>query len=310
MINYFIGIDGGGTKTDFIIANKNSEILQSITLGPTNPNDSIMERVLATLSEGLEFLCDGLTKSEISVFAGLAGASNEACRNQISEHISKMGFGNVSVGVDAQNAVAASLGMQNGIMVIMGTGSIAFTQVDQKSYRTGGFGYLFDDMGSGYEIGREAILSALKVDCGYAEHSILTDLVKRKCGHEKLLPALSEFYSGGKKYIASFAPLVFEAFKSSDDTAKHILKKNMRGIAELIIDASRDISDDIIKVRLCGGITRHENIVIPLINEALGEKSNKFDITICNEPQVNGALLLAKNAVTEENDDDKDRNEK
>lgn len=310
MINYFIGIDGGGTKTDFVLESKDGTVLQSITLGPTNPNDILLDRVLATLTEGLEFLCDGLTKSEISVFAGLAGASNEACKSNIAEYLSKMGFGNLSVGVDAQNAVAAALGMQSGIMVIMGTGSIAFTQVDKKSYRTGGFGYLFDDMGSGYELGKEAILATLKDDCGYAAHTILTDLVKRKSGHDELLPALSEFYSGGKKYIASFAPLIFEAIKHSDDTAKSILEKNMRGIAELILSASRDIHDDIIKVRLCGGITKHEEVIIPLIKDALGEGLNRFDITICKEPQVNGALLLARNVVTEENEDDQNRNEK
>ena len=76
---YYLGIDGGGTKTDFVFADENGKILQKLRLGPSNPIDAGFEYATAILNQGICTLTAGIPKNLISVFAGIAGGITGAC---------------------------------------------------------------------------------------------------------------------------------------------------------------------------------------------------------------------------------------
>jgi len=248
---------------------------------------------LSILDMGIATICKGIAKEKISVFLGLAGASSADYADIICEHIKYKQFGKVKCGIDAQNAVAASLGTCDGIAVIIGTGTIALSQKDGQLLRTGGYGYLFGDEGSGFAIGKDAIVAALKDESGYGKSTLITELVRKKCGKPIILDAISDFYKGGKRMIADYAPIVFEAFKEGDDVAEEIIKSNMCGIAELICGGGRHFDDKKTDVYLCGGITKQADIILDFIYEALGKNRDKYNINICKRSQVYGALVLA-----------------
>ena len=115
------------------------------------------------------------------------------------------------------NAVSASLGRDDGITVMMGTGSVTFAQANGRMHRIGGYGYLLGDAGSGFLLGRGAILAALMCEDGSGEETALYVSVKKKCGTEKVLDSLGEFYRGGKRAIAQYAPLVLNAHAERGD---------------------------------------------------------------------------------------------
>lgn len=293
-ILYYLGIDGGGTKSDFVLADQNGKIRKRTILGSANPNDVGMETCLHVLNAGILEVCDGLPMRNISVFAGLSGGIAGDNRKKIAEHLKHYSFGSVENGSDAQNAIAVSLGKQDGIVVIMGTGAMAFAQNNGELHRIGGFGYLFGDNGGGFSLGRDAIGAALRDECGYGEKTLLTELVLKQCGGSSVLGALSDFYDGGKRMVASYAPLVFEAIAAGDKVAKTILNANMHSIAELIELASKHMAGKApIRVAFCGGIPSSRKDILPLILNALGEKSDLYQLEICNRPMVYGALMLA-----------------
>lgn len=290
---YYLGIDGGGTKTDFALSDKRGNIINIVTLGSCNPVDKGMDHALSVLDEGIRMVCGDLLYSKISVYAGIAGGGTVGNNAEIiGKFLGKYRFAKVANGSDAANAVAAGLGRANGIAVIMGTGSVAFTQKDGALIKTGGFGYLLEEGGSGFAIGRDGILAALKAEEGSGTETLLQPLIRQKCGTPTILDSLSEFYNAGKRGFASYAPLVFEAYDKKDQVAAEIISKNMRVVAELIRAAGRHLSDEEeIKVVLAGGIAKRSDIVLSEIAGYL--RDDRYHIYICNKPMYEGALLLA-----------------
>ena len=293
-ITHYLGIDGGGTKTELAIADTGGNILSRLTLGPSNPNDVGLEACLSVIDEGIRAVSTDITPENISMFAGLAGGISGNNRQLITRHLSAYGFGKYDNGSDAQNAVSACLGHEDGVAVIMGTGAIAFAQRQGVLYRTGGYGYLLGDEGSGFALGRDAIRAALEHEAGYGRPTLLTEAVLGKCAAPTVLDALASFYAGGKRLIASYAPLVFDAAQQSDAVAIEILRRNMAAIAELIAAAIKVAElEGPAQAVLCGGISHHKSTILPLISASLPLIDAIISLRVCTVPMVQGALRLA-----------------
>ena len=290
---YYLGIDGGGTKTEFLLVSEKGEEISHLTLGASNPVDIGLNKALEVLASGISTVCGDIPKHKISVFAGIAGGITGDNQKNISAFLKRLRFARHGNGSDAQNAVASALCCDNGTVVIMGTGIIAFSQINKELHRRGGFGYLFEEGGSGYAVGRDAITAALYDDGGYGEHTILTDMLKKKLGADDLLKKLSHFYEGGKREIASYSPLVYEAYRKGDKVAIAIAERNAECVARLIESTpSTSRTSSTKKVVLMGGQLRDADIIIPLINKYL-KRPLDYELTVNKRPQVYGALLLA-----------------
>lgn len=294
---YYLGIDGGGTKTDFALANKEGKILKQITLKGCNPVDCGEEETCRVLSEGIYQVCGGISCSQISVFAGIAGGGSGDYPKRISSFLKGFHFLKVENGSDAMNAIALGLGEQDGIAVILGTGSIAYTKCSGKIAKTGGFGYLFGDKGSGFSIGRDMLLAVLEAEEGYGEPTSLRERVLKNCKTKTVLENIPEFYAGGKRLIASYAPMVFDACDEGDPVGWRIMEDNMQAVARMIINAgNRMFGCKEIPVVFFGSITKREDILIPLIQKYLTEEASsmiEYKLTVCQKPVYLGALLMA-----------------
>ncbi len=259
----------------------------------SNPSDISIDGALNILKIGIGEVCGDISKSNISLFAGLAGGSTEGIYEQFSEFFSRFGFANASHGSDAMNAISASLGKSDGIAVIMGTGSVAFAQVGGKVHRVGGYGYLIGDEGSGFALGREAILAALRFEDGSGESTSLYASVKEKCGTKHVLENLGEFYRGGKRTIAQYAPLVLNAYLEGDKVATDILLRNLEAVAQTVRGASKHLpsKNAPVRVELCGSLCTKEDTVAIALRKILDKEG--YSINLCKNPLIIGALRLA-----------------
>lgn len=294
--HFYLGIDGGGTKTEFALADEEGHVVNSIRLGTSNPSDIGINAALEILRAGISEICAHIPKSSISLFAGLAGGSTEGISEQIEQFLNSFGFAKASHGSDAKSAVAAGLGNKDGVAVIMGTGSVAFAQHGGKQTRVGGYGYLLGDGGSGFAFGRDAILTALQYEDGSGEASAIVDLVKARCESENVLEKLGSFYAGGKRTIAGYAPCVFEAYQMGDTVAKNIVQRNLEAVAQMVRVAANSLSKDLspVPVVLCGGLAcATGDVIIPILERILSGYSKKYAISICSHSMIYGALTLA-----------------
>ena len=290
---FYLGIDGGGTKTEFALADPKGNIIKSICLGTSNPNDIGIENTLNVLRAGIIEVCGNVQKSNISVFAGLAGGTTAGIYEQISTFLSRLGFAQAQNGSDAMNAISASLGDADGISVIMGTGSVTFAQVSGKAYRVGGYGYLLGDAGSGFSLGREAILAALCFEDGSGEETLLYDAVRKKCGTESVLGSLGNFYSGGKREIAQYAPLLLHAYADGDKVAGRILYNELTKVAQTVRGARKHLPDTSapIPVVLCGSLCTKDDIIYRALCDIMSNEA--YSISLCERSLIFGALRLA-----------------
>ena len=290
---YFLGIDGGATKTAFALCDGAGHILRTACLGPCNPVDIGFEKAEAVLSDGIRTVCRSIPCSEISVFAGISGG-NVGCNQTIfTSFFRRFRFARIAVENDAVNIVAAGLGEEDGIAVIMGTGCVVFTQVGGVLRQYGGFGYLFDDGGDGYMLGRDGILAALREESGAGGHTVLTELLREKLGCS-VSEALGDFYEKGKRYIASFAPLVTEACRRGDSIAEGILRKNMEMLGALIDSAMQDFSGRTEKVStvLVGGLTDDFAMLEPMLTAGMHSRK-RVNLKVYRFEPVLGALRRA-----------------
>ena len=288
-ICYFLGIDGGGTKTAFVLRDRDGNIVRQVTLGASNPNDVGMEKCRKILEMGISEVCDRLDRRQISLFAGLAGAGVSYKAKVIKEFLAELGFGRYHCGGDTENAMERALGGQDGLVVILGTGMIGYVQKNKERRRIGGWGFLLDSGGSGYNLGRDALESALRMVDGRGVSTELLSLIEKKLGGP-LTAAIADLYKGGKRCIAQFAPLVFEACGHGDPEAAAILERNMAAVAEVIETGRRFLKDDSAPVILCGGLCHQQAQLDRVFQKLLKD----VEIEYLTTPMVEGAVMLAK----------------
>ena len=270
--SYIIGIDGGASKTDFVLCNLDGIVINRFFAASCNPNDIGMECCIDVLIQGIAKLTFGLEKAEIHLYAGISGGATGNNPEIINQYLSRY-FKNYKIynGSDAVNAMQLGLHEEDGIALIAGTGSIVYSRRKQLYKRIGGWGYLFDNGGSGYHLGRDAINAALCEFDGTGGKTILTSLIEEKLGMP-VAEALAEIYTKGKRYIASFAPLVFDGFRQQDPIAQEIIRRNATFLTRQIHTGAMDFPENNILVSCIGGLFRQRDILLPIMQEELGKK--------------------------------------
>ncbi len=284
---YLLGIDGGGTKTEFLLADSNKSEIKRLILGASNPASAGIENTYSVLDNGIKEVCQGLNTSEISVYAGIAGAKSGVNRQLLNAFLSKFGFKACGCGSDVDLALEVALKGENGTAVIMGTGMVAYSRSGKKLHRTGGWGYMIDKGGSGFCFGSDALNAAFEFFDGRGGSETILKLIENKLG-KSLEACVAEIYAGGTAYVASFAPVIFEAYRLGDAVASDILERNAFEAAK-VINAAKKNADG--KIVICGGLCKQKEILYPFLKKYIeGEAS----IVFSDEPMVNGAVSLAK----------------
>src|SRR5262249_25584071 len=137
---------------------------------------------------------------------------------------------------DAVIALAGATANGQGIIVISGTGSISFGRNGEgRSVRAGGWGYVYGDEGSGFDIARQALRASLRMDEGWGPPTHLRDLLLEATGARNANQMLHEFYTDTwpRSRVATLAPLVDRAATEGDGVAAQIIGNAAQDLALL-----------------------------------------------------------------------------
>lgn len=303
-ISFYLGVDGGATKTAFALADENGRVVRTLRLGPCNPFDVGMEAAQKLLINGIGEVCGGIPGQAISAFAGISGGTSGGNKKIFEKFFERFSFGRCVNGSDAENALAVALRGNDGVVAVIGTGSVVYAVHDGEQSRTGGYGYLFDKGGNGFSIGRDCIHSALRQLDGSGRDTVLTAMTEKQVGGN-IIDHLGDIYAKGKTYIASYAPLVFEACSNGDLVAAEILEDNFRCLAGQISAGLKGkwSKNDRVKMALVGGLVRYEPHIRPVLERELAEYE-KIEWFFCGDEPVTGALMLAGAPVSDSGNQD------
>lgn len=282
----FIAIDGGGTKTEFVMLEESGNVLRTISLGGSNPNVCGIEKTTEILKTGIDSLL-AINLDVSGIFGGIAGISIESNMKAIKNFFKKNYPGiNVFLSSDILNVMSSIPEIEKCVAAICGTGFSIFANDGKSINRVGGWGYLIDKLGSGFDIGRDALGAALAENDGFGEKTILTDMIQNKLGDE-VWNCIPEIYAGGNSYIASLAPIVFEAYEKGDKVAAGIMDENSARVAELVNFAVERYKCDN-NVILSGGVFNKSASYVRLVSEKLDRKIN---VLVPEFPQIFGACV-------------------
>ena len=263
---YFLGIDGGGTKTKFLLTGEQGEIIRELTLGSSNPTSVGIEESTNIFYNGIIEICGDIPLGEVSVFIGAAGCGIEQNRNIIYKKLGELYLSALNIGSDAENIIAAGLNGKDGVVCILGTGSIVYSVTKNTCHRIGGYGHFIGDTFSGSELGRaalEAVFSALDKS---GPKTVLCEKITKELGTD-ISKILSDMYGTGKTYMASLAHYVFEAADEGDNVAIEILNSNIKKLAcKLSAALSFLPKGNPHKVVLAGGLTNYFDKFIDKLN--------------------------------------------
>ncbi len=281
-----LGIDGGGTKTEFVIATQSGQVLARFTRGGSNPNDIGLARSVALIGDGIR---DALRDfpSIASVFCGIAGASTGDNAKKMHEQLCER-FPKLALQVETDSANLFAIDDDADMAVISGTGSVVFVRRGKDYIRLGGWGYLLDTGGSAYDLGRDAVRVALSEEDSREEPSYMSQLLRQRLECQSVWSAVSKLYAGGKPYIASLAEVVFLAYAEGDKKAMAVVEQNVERLAGLLNIGAEKYGARMRAVAGGGIFEHHREVMLKTLS-----KYTETDIVIAEVPQVYGACRRA-----------------
>lgn len=301
---YVLAIDGGGTKTKGVVAGRDGVIIASATVGASNPNSVSTVELKSELSRLIESLKvqAGPNFSKVRrLFAGMSGVEHPATKDDMVRLLRALAPDGVQVSLDNDAITALYSGTfgEPGIVQIAGTGSITYGLNRQGvRARAGGWGYLFSDHGSGYQIGRDGLEAAFLAHDGVGDPTSIESLLLERFDVDELPEIIRTVYhhANPKEIIASLSKLVVAAADDGDQVARHILSQNGERLGRSISClAERLFSEDersgTLPVVLAGGLFQRLDLFEKEIMQVLCEHDIDARLILPRIEPVGGALI-------------------
>ena len=265
-----IGVDGGGTKTDAVLASVGPDgrfdILGRGRSGASNMRLAGRDEALSSLGEAIGAATEGVLtggrKADIAVL-GLAGSEFPDIQSQIRQWAEDGGLCHrVEILNDAEPVLAAGTPDRWGVALVVGTGSVAIGQLpDGKRITKGGWGHWYGDHGSGYDLGASALGAVSEAEDGMGAE---TELSARMLEHFQLhnpRMIIQKLYASGnvRARIAATAPVVIAAAEAGDIVAHRIVERCAGDLVWLVTAVTCDLEiEQPYPLALSGGvICRH-----------------------------------------------------
>ncbi len=230
-----IGIDGGGSKTDFCLYDESGKILNTLLLDePSNYHLVGVDKVRSVISEGIKKVSQNYSFDVVG--AGLSGVDRDADKSKMESIFKALDIKKFFIQNDGVAALWGATGGV-GILVIGGTGSIAIARnEDGKINRAGGWGYAFEEYCGGYWFVTKAIKALLDHKDGLEIGSILEGRLTEFFEVKKVEDLIYLYYSGefDKAKISSGSKIVLEAAQEGDELAMLILKDGLENVMKMI----------------------------------------------------------------------------
>ncbi|PYX09496.1 MAG: hypothetical protein DMG88_05905 [Acidobacteria bacterium] len=294
----FLGIDGGGSKTTCLVGDENS-ILGNGSAGPSNVIRVGEVETRASLNNAIQQACGAARVRPAEIHrtcVGLSGAARPEISAVARRLLSEMVSGEVEIVGDTTITLAAAFGNGPGVIVIAGTGSIAYGRnTAGETMRAGGWGFAISDEGSGHWIGRAAVTAAMRSLDENGKSPLLERILKtwKLESRDELVVAANATLPPD---FATLVPLVLAASDAGDVTACTVLESagaELARVAKIVISRLFQ-QEPKPRVAMSGGVFQNSVLVREHFYKSL--RSAFAGVVICDDivDPVRGALELAR----------------
>jgi len=309
-VPYYLGIDGGGTKTT-CAAGDDSQLLATAIAGPSNIVRVGERQARESLEQAVRQACaaSGITPEQVArTCIGGSGAAHPELAAKVRDILSAILPTPIDVVGDMQIALEAAFDTGPGVVVIAGTGSIAYGRDQQgNTARAGGWGFAIGDEGSAHWIGRASVSAVLRAadrrvgaaDNSAASHNSAFVTALMKAWGVSSLADLAR--AANAVPPPNFAELFPAVATSQDNLATQVLTHAGRELAELAgVVLSRlfgEAHTASVPVAMTGGVFRHASLVREVFYNELRTLDARAKVNPDVVEPVEGALRLARRAA-------------
>jgi len=301
-MGYSLGFDGGGTKTDCILLGATGAVIGEGRGGPANPLRSGYDGAFSSLREAA---AEAITAAKIRpaditrVCAGLAGAGRRSVVRRMMTFLSQeFPAALAQVATDYEVALEAAAGSGPGVVLIAGTGSVAYGRnAAGETARAGGYGPWLGDEGSAFEIGRRAISAVARTRDLDGPVTVLAEMISAALYCTDWDDLMLRIMKNPDDVFPKLFPVVAEAANSEDSAAKEIMFASAIGLGNLAMIVTRRLGmkDQEFPLVKCGGVFGHCLMLDSLLDSvlvsgALRAKISRLEIS----PAIGAARMAAR----------------
>lgn len=310
-----LGVDGGGTRTDCLVTTAEGVVIGRGSAGPSNIQamgigpalEEIRKAVYEAMREAVSSAGAPCRSVRVaSACFGLAGVGRESDRDlmktrlgYVLAEVTPLNAPPVSliVASDGVIALAGANAGEPGVVVIAGTGSLAYgMSPDGREARAGGWGYILGDEGSAYHIGLKGLREALRAADGRRMHTSLVEDLPAALGVKSIEEIIPIVYSSmARAEIAALAPVVGQAATDGDEVASNVILGAGRELGLMAAAVIRRLGMDEYAgcVSAVGGVLESNEMVLWAMRDRVEELVPGWSVARGKYPPVAGAILIA-----------------
>jgi N-acetylglucosamine kinase-like BadF-type ATPase len=299
-MNYYIGFDGGGTKTECALLDASGQLASRGLGGPSNPLRIGFDKAFAGLGEAANAALSaaGVDSRQVrAVCAGLAGAGRPRVVKRVMAFlVEAFSEADVHVTTDFDVALEAAVGDAPGVVLIAGTGSSAYGRnAESRTVRAGGMGPWIGDEGSAFDIGRRAVAAVARARDGLEPVTLLAELIPNSLQCPTWESLTERIAEAPDEVFPRIFPLVLEAADADDPPARDILLSaafNLSRIAGSVIQRL-GLSAEKFVLAKSGGVFGHSELLDSALDALLRSLAPRAQIGLLTELPALGAARMA-----------------
>lgn len=305
--SFFLGVDGGGTKTCFVLVDRGGKVAAAHE-GPTSDHlqvgiDGVGEVLAAGLAE--LFREAGIGSSAVAyAFFGLPAHGEDSAAQVLLDGLPEplLGHRRYRCGNDMTCAWAGSLGGEDGINIVAGTGSIGYGERKGRSARAGGWGEIFGDEGSAYWIAAQGLNVFTRMSDGRLPKGPLHASLRRHLGLDADLDLCAKLANApSRRAIAAMAELVARAARDSDVEAIRVFddaSRELTAIIEAVRQALQFEPGERVCVSYSGGVFNAGELILAPLRHHIERYSKTYELkTPMLAPSLGAAIYAARLAA-------------
>lgn len=300
----WLGVDGGGSKTRFLLIDDTGAVLARHTEGPAYYLEIGLNALRQLVKRGVEATCQRARIAPADIgysFLGLPAYGEDSRLESSLDTIASptLAAGRYRCGNDMVCGWAGALAGEDGINVVAGTGSIAYGEHGGRSARAGGFGELFSDEGSAYWLAREGLTLFSRMSDGRERKGPLHGIVREHFALKGDLDVCAAVYGTSvaqRSQFARLSQLVTRAAEAGDPAALGLLTRAAGELAQLVdaVHAQLGVPGDVtLPVSYSGGMFTLGELFLAPFREALAERPYRL-VEPRLPPDAGAALEAAK----------------
>lgn len=301
-MKYIIGVDGGATKTEAVAYSLEDKELGKGYSGSGNlllDFDKAVKNIINAIQQCINSIKKQDRQREcLCIYLGIAGIEANDNIVKVETLLKEKFHCKVQGSHDSELAHAAILKGEDGIITISGTGSVSYGLYKGKKARTGGWGHILGDEGSGYNIALGAFKRmTLEEDLGWVR-SELTQTIMSKLNLDRLNDIKEFIYSASKGDIAAYAPIVVGLAEASEINSVNILKQAGKDLAIMTERVYNKLGiNESINIGVNGSILRKVDIVREEFRSCLERDLDSVNIIAEDISATKGACYLNRGII-------------